>query len=383
MMRAGDRSFLDLIDAIYAAGVDSRLWPEALDRLAASFGGSQATLYSHDLRDRRADIHAHAGIEDDYRASYVAHFGAKNPFVAKIAQLAVGVVATADDLIHRDTYRRGEFFNDWVRPQACAEFVTTTISRNTAVLTGVTVLRGRRPFDGGELQRWRELMPHLRRASEVHMELRGARRAQDGALAALDRLSIAMLVVGTEADIVSANASAERLLGASLGLAVVDGILRCETLHATAALARTIRAAASSEAGPRPPAGAFLSVPSRTGRSLPVLVIPLEGDDLTLGMCRPVALVLIGAPRVLAADSGDLALAFGLTPMEAALLSALVDGSSVSDLAARRGVALHTAKSQLRQVLGKMGAHRQIDAIRMVLNDSVLARPAVADGSEP
>lgn len=68
------------------------------------------------------------------------------------------------------------------RPQAYEAFVTTTISRDAAVLAGVTVLRGRGPLYDGERQRWRELIPHLRRASDVHRELNGARIIRDGAL---------------------------------------------------------------------------------------------------------------------------------------------------------------------------------------------------------
>ncbi|WYX35916.1 hypothetical protein WJ966_02415 [Achromobacter xylosoxidans] len=58
---------------------------------------------------------------------------------------------------------------------------------------------------------------------------------------------------------------------------------------------------------------------------------------------------------------------FGLTEAEARLASALVAGKTVEAYARDRGVTVGTARYQLNQVLGKVGARRQADLVRQVL----------------
>lgn len=58
---------------------------------------------------------------------------------------------------------------------------------------------------------------------------------------------------------------------------------------------------------------------------------------------------------------------FGLTEAEARLASALVAGKTVEAYARDRGVTVGTARYQLNQVLGKVGARRQADLVRRVL----------------
>jgi DNA-binding CsgD family transcriptional regulator len=64
---------------------------------------------------------------------------------------------------------------------------------------------------------------------------------------------------------------------------------------------------------------------------------------------------------------GKLAEAFGLTPSEGRLLHVLLDGQSLVDAAARIGISINTAKTQLKALFEKMGCERQTDLVRMVM----------------
>ena len=52
---------------------------------------------------------------------------------------------------------------------------------------------------------------------------------------------------------------------------------------------------------------------------------------------------------------------FGLTPAEAALAASLASGRSPAEYAAARGIARHTVRSHLTQVLRKTGCRRQAE----------------------
>jgi len=63
---------------------------------------------------------------------------------------------------------------------------------------------------------------------------------------------------------------------------------------------------------------------------------------------------------------------YGLTPAEARLMAALVDGERLEDYADRQGISVNTARTQSKQIFAKTGHGRQADLIR-----EVLANPAL------
>jgi DNA-binding CsgD family transcriptional regulator len=62
---------------------------------------------------------------------------------------------------------------------------------------------------------------------------------------------------------------------------------------------------------------------------------------------------------------------FGLTPTEADLLAALATGRTLEQYAQERGVAVGTARVQLKQVKAKTGSHRQSELVRLVWSSAV------------
>lgn len=65
---------------------------------------------------------------------------------------------------------------------------------------------------------------------------------------------------------------------------------------------------------------------------------------------------------------------FGLTRAEARLLHGLVEGRSLSECAEASSTSVQTARFQLKRVFDKTGVHRQTDAVRTVLTNSILTQ---------
>lgn len=59
--------------------------------------------------------------------------------------------------------------------------------------------------------------------------------------------------------------------------------------------------------------------------------------------------------------------AMGLTEAEGAVLRALVDGKTPSDLASAHGVSINTVRKQIASIMEKTGSERQIDLVRLAL----------------
>jgi DNA-binding NarL/FixJ family response regulator len=67
---------------------------------------------------------------------------------------------------------------------------------------------------------------------------------------------------------------------------------------------------------------------------------------------------------------------FGLTPREFEVLELLGQGISTQELAARLGMRYSTARSHIQTVLGKLGAHSQVEAVAIARRQRLLASPS-------
>ena len=80
------------------------------------------------------------------------------------------------------------------------------------------------------------------------------------------------------------------------------------------------------------------------------------------------ALVLLHDPEAALRPATEvLRQAFGLTVAEAAVAQALLGGAAPRQIAERRQVSLNTVRTLVARVLGKTGAHRQADLVRLLM----------------
>lgn len=178
---------------------------------------------------------------------------------------------------------------------------------------------------------------------------------------ALGHARIAVLVTDHLGRLQFANHYGEALIGAELRL--VGDRLTTADERATPVLRHAIAAAA----GPGGRAQEVLvDTIEEASHALRMVVAPLDwpGDQ------RLAMLMAAEGPPPL--DCRRLQSAFDLTPAEARLLSGLIDGHRVADLAARLGIKQTTAKTHLRQLFLKFGESRQADLVRRALTDPAL-----------
>ena len=95
----------------------------------------------------------------------------------------------------------------------------------------------------------------------------------------------------------------------------------------------------------------------------------LSGADNTDLSGRRIASVLVAIrdPEIFGGiDPALLADSYDLSPAEIYLAVAMYGGAKVRKIAARRGVAIATVRTQLYSLMGKMYVNRQIDLIRLL-----------------
>ena len=169
---------------------------------------------------------------------------------------------------------------------------------------------------------------------------------------------------------VFANSVAHGLLTARRGLRMLGVNLIADDSAASALLREAIARASASDGASEP---TLVRCPRRSSmRALQVLVSPAHATPvLSLDRAERSARVLVivsdpdNAPLP---DAAALAQLFDLTPALARLAAAIASGVTVAEHAEGSGVRASTARQQLKELMARVGVHRQAELVRVLLS---------------
>jgi DNA-binding CsgD family transcriptional regulator len=367
-----ERKLLAMIEDAYAACLEPDGWQTFVDHLSAAYGGL-AALYTQDTQSLAARVSAFSGTDPAYAEQFESYYCFRNVWYQKQRRLGE---LMASDISESPLIRESEYYADWLRPQGLSSTIVTPVFVDGTSVANVAVLRprSRAAFETGEIEAWKRLIPHMLRAVEIRRKMQVTGLERDSALLALDDLRVGAVLASAEGRLLLANAAAERILAGNRGLRVSGGRLHAETPAATGRLHRLIRDAAETAAGQGTAPGGTLPLPRADGTALSVSVSPVPVSRSLLAP-TPMAMLLLseaGAASPPAADA--LERVYDLTPAQARLLRALIDGKRLADYAGEAGLSMNTVKSHLRQIFEKTGENRQADLIRRVLANPLLQR---------
>jgi PAS domain-containing protein/DNA-binding CsgD family transcriptional regulator len=217
-----------------------------------------------------------------------------------------------------------------------------------------------RDFDERAEATLNELLPHLRQTMAITASLDEARDTTRSLQDAINLVRLGVVVCNADGRVRWLNRSAETTISRSPLLRLCDRHL-CATTRAGARTLQDVLTAAPSTDG------------------LPVATIEHQGDLIQIraaliGENRADglrALFLSDAAAPLDISPDDVARLFSLSPAEARLATAIAGGASVSSYSALRGIAVGTARVQLKQVLAKTQASKQVDLMRQLCGSVV------------
>jgi DNA-binding CsgD family transcriptional regulator len=364
---SSESDLVALIAAIYEAGMDFSLWPDALGRIAAAFGAPSAGM-ARQGKTLAECWGISSGIQPAAIRSYVEYYHGVNPIWQRVPNTPAGTVQTDTMVIPRRDLVRTEFFNDYMLPQRIRGLLNSVVLLEEGRQTVVT-MHGRQQFDNDDIQLYKLITPHLQRAVQINLKSAQTEINHAASIEALNRLTEGVLFVDVTGAVIFANSIAENFFLADAGLRQRDGILQSKVPSQTAALHALI--AKCVDNGAILSSGGFLSLSRGAGRlplSLMIAPTPHRAPDWLIGK-RPVAIIFVTDPeRVPKPASHQLIEQFRLTRAEAAFAIAILNGDGIQAAADRLSISRATARTHLARVFDKTGARRQSELVRLLMS---------------
>ena len=358
----------DLIDHCYEAATDPSRWQAFVDAVDRHLDGAYVQLHAHDYVSNFNSGVVVTRHSPEFQDAYTAYYSTLNPLVPKLAVAPVGRVFRTEELVDFDAIKRGEFYNDWARPQ-----------EDSAIGCGAVLFRDeQRLFIFGAQLPSRHvddkmekalrtidlLIPHLQRALRLHRSFaRAAGEAQRHRLS-LDVVQEAVFHLDARGRIRWMNRAGEAMCakGAvvqidlaqrlSTGDAKTDDTIRAFCLGSRT---RGLRIVIDRRLEPR-------SGPLLLGN---LVASPILGDIWHAAQSDIRAVLTLQT-------SGDrqawaaVAAHFRLTGAEARLVEGLVQGLPLDECARRNGTSIHTVRNQLRAAMDKTSTHRQAELVALL-----------------
>lgn len=267
-----------------------------------------------------------------------------------------------------------QIWSDFYVPFGIGDGVGAALERQPEFAQFVVLGRrvGKPDFTAADRAKLEALLPHIARAWRVRRSLLEMQSMVGALSSALDHVERAVIIAGDDGRTRFANAAADRLLTRGDAIDATRGRLRARRPRGSEALRRLIHRAGRTAAGVDNVAVDAVALPSDEGPPLAVVaepIAPLHSDRFGQ-TAQAGAILFIGDSEASRAPPPDrLQIVYGLTPAEARVAAATVDGGGVAAAADALGISANTAKFHLKAVFGKVGVANQAQLVRRVLAD--------------
>ena len=350
---------LGLIDAIYAAGLEPTGWKGMLETLADSVGAQEASLGI--LTSHAAPWIVAPRTDPDYALTYQQFYHPLNLFWRHLAKHPIGTVATNAMLLTAEQLQGSQFYNEWSAPQGYRTVIGATLAQSAGTRIELQI-PGKADFEDEQVRIVQAVAPHLARSARIMQLVAGSRAEQLGYHGAFDQLGHGILVLDAKSRLQHANTLADQMLVQGDLLRSTEGSIGLAHPADEQQFRRLFASCVTQTLG----AGGRLQV-TVDGRQLSILVAPLRGAVTGFAFPYGKVLVIITDPhRHQDRRAQSLQRRFGLTPAETAMAIEIAKGDGRAAAAARRGISLSTARTQLSAIFAKTGTNRQAELTRLI-----------------
>jgi DNA-binding CsgD family transcriptional regulator len=303
---------------------------------------------------------------------YADHYEAVDPYWPAAMRMPEGTPVARADLVADREYERSELYCDLMRANGIYHVLGARLDLDPKSWLAVSFFADAdaRPFGREARGLLDRLLPHLRRAAQLHARVAEDRWLSRASLDYLNRLPHGLLLLDGRGRPRFHNTAAALIFEQDDGLRLGTDTLRAGNPEDRRSLDGLIAGAAGAANGTGLASGGVQAIRRPSGRRPYQLLVTPLGPSLAerFGSLDPAVALFVSDPEeVHETPAAWLARLHGLTPAEARLALALAGGSRLEDAAERFGITRTTARNQLRSIFQKTDTHRQAELVRLLL----------------
>ena len=356
-----------ILGAIYDAALDEARWVSCLEAIRAGFSGNYASLIVRTETTEDIGLIVSAGIDQP-------NLDPGNPYIAMspFAGMVPDQIVTLGDVISERDWRASDYYLSYCKPQDVFHVIAADISTRNGGIYGLRITRpeSAEAFSRAEIDFCQLLIPHIKRALNLHLSINEDRKVSTLYSQAMAQLMVGVVILDQDRQVLECNPAATAILEMKDGLRVVGQQLEAAYTNDNRKLQSLVQEAMAKTNGSKASLNQAMSITRPSGRlAWGLIVQTITSDQWTEGKQRPsVAIFLrdtegrVDPPVRLAQQL------FHLTPAETALAIQLANGLSLEDASEALNIRRNTARAHLRSIFSKTGVRRQTELVRIFLN---------------
>jgi DNA-binding CsgD family transcriptional regulator/PAS domain-containing protein len=364
-----------VLDLVYEAAVDARLWPRLLEEFARLLGGHGAAVRAYFVPNEDGGVLTSPGLDGEGMGQLFRRFADVNPLksspevLRQLMQKPPGGYRPGHkrdvEWLPKAQFVRTEYYSEVYRPLDIHSDISIGLDSARGFWTGIDVYRAERqgPFTPDDIAACDAVHPHLVRAHRLSRRLADGLAVGQGLAAAFDASPHGLVLLSRSGVVRHMNRAAAALTGGAGGLRVSGGRLTCGG-EPGRQLARLIAAAADAHG-----VGGSLAVPA-PARTLPLslIVAPIPAEQAAPFHDGPAVMVCVTDLEAgLSLPQQRMCDLFGLTTGQARVAAALFEGHEPDQAAAQLGLSLATVRSHMAQIFAKTQTAGQPALARLMM----------------
>jgi DNA-binding CsgD family transcriptional regulator/PAS domain-containing protein len=330
--------------------------------------GEVAALILNDYREQQYNLLATHNVPDEMNRLYTERYAAIDEYyIGGKNILRTGWCGPSQSLVSDGRLLTSEFYNDYQKQFDMFHACLAVPECDSRSLAALSVLRCQRrgAFETAQIDFLRMLLPHVQSALKAHRTMSDLVSSSAGMEAALERLSIAIILVGRN-KILAMNRAARRIFARRDGLIATPVSLTAQLSHEADRLRQLVSNASDVSVGKGSAVSGAMLVSRQNDPPLQIFVTPICGSSFGFGLSVQ-AIVMVADPSQEVRPAQQVLKAmFGLTPAEIRVALLLSDGKSIQEIAQMLQVSRNTLKSQLASIYRKTNTSRQTQLVKLM-----------------
>jgi DNA-binding CsgD family transcriptional regulator len=358
--------FGSLLEAIYESALTPARWADGLELIRREFNGNFVSLI------------VRPGTRDDLglivSAGDLRIVNPGNPYLemSPFSGLVPDKLVTIGDILSETDWRSSQYYRDWCEPRGVFHVLAVDIGTQDGGIYGFRVTRpqGSPDFSDADRLLCRRLLPHLKRALNLHLSINQDRKVNTLYSQAMAQLMVGVIVLDEHGEVLECNTMARAIVDMNDGLRINGKQFEATYANDNRKLQRMVRDALAPATASKVSLVEAMAASRPSGKvSWGLVVQSMESDQWTEGKHRPSVAVFVRDAEGKAHPPVKLAQQlFQLTPAETSLAIQLANGLSLEEAAEALNIRRNTARAHLRSIFSKTGVRRQTELVRIFLN---------------